>query len=79
MNTYLTEIWALCPKDNVIKQYGGPNVPADTASEAQEWLDENELGYCKVIGKIVSTIETPDGFFHYNVEEEIVIPRERLN
>ena len=79
MNTYLTEIMAICPKDNVIKTYGCPNVPAENASDAQEWLDDNGLGYCKVIGKIVATIETPDGYFDYKVEEEIVIPRERLN
>lgn len=79
MNKYVTEIQALCPKDGMIKQYAGPNVEANNALEAQEWLEENGFGYCKVLGRLISTINTPDGFVHEEIEEEIIIPRERWN
>ena len=56
MYLFVTEIKAIDPKDGEIKTYCGPEVPGLSFTDAQNHCNKNGLGYCKVIGKLVSDI-----------------------
>lgn len=49
---YLTEIKAIDPKDGKLKTWEGARVNASSWEKAQETLDRNGLGMCKVIGTL---------------------------
>jgi len=53
MKLWVTEIRAIDPKDGELKTYCGEIVPGDTQESAQQYCDDNELGYCKVLGQLV--------------------------
>ncbi len=56
MKTWLTEIRALDPSDGEIKTWAGPRIPAITFGFAEQYCQNNGLGYCKVIGEFVAEI-----------------------
>lgn len=56
MKTYITTIHAVCPKDGVVKAYSGPNVPGNSFEDAQQYCENNGLGYCKVTGETADEI-----------------------
>lgn len=58
MNLYTTEIRAIDPLDGEIKIWAGPNVPGISWDDAKWYCDNNGLGYCKVVGKLVCEIGT---------------------
>jgi hypothetical protein len=65
MKQWVTEIKAISPNHGEIAVYGGPNVPGLTLTHAQQYCEENGLGYCRVIGELISEIPvgpkgTPD-------------------
>ena len=39
-----------------MKLWGGPNIEAETQKAAEEYCQENGLGYCKVIGELIEEI-----------------------
>ncbi len=51
----MTIIHAVDPYDGVLKTWCGPNVPAPTFELAVEYCLNNGLGYCMVIGELVSS------------------------
>jgi hypothetical protein len=61
MNIYITTIRGICPKTGELKSYVGPNVRGITAQDAQRFCEENGLGYCKVVGLLVSEIPCKKG------------------
>lgn len=63
--TYLftTEIIAYDPKDHRYKKWSGPNIPADTFEEAEQFVQKYGLGYCKVTGQLIEEIEISDEEF----------------
>ena len=56
MNTYTTEIQAICPLTGDLLKWAGPNVKGISFYDAQEYCNRNGLGYCKVVGLLVSEI-----------------------
>lgn len=70
MSLYVTEIKALDPKTGEMKTWGGPNVPGISFATAEQYCEQNGLGYCKVIGRLVAEIpaETPglEGMIDYD-------------
>jgi hypothetical protein len=48
MFLYATTINALDAKTGELKTYGGPNVPGLTPRMAEQYCQENGLGYCTV-------------------------------
>jgi len=56
----VTKIVALDHLDNTTKTFAGPNVSALTLEDAEKFCQENGLGYCKVIGELVSPNTTDD-------------------
>jgi hypothetical protein len=67
MYTWLTEIQAVDPIDGEMKSWSGPNIKANTIEEAKAYCDNNGLGYCKVIGKLIATAKADEeGNIDYN-------------
>ena len=60
MKRWVTEIRAIDPVDGELKTWGGPNVPGLTFGMAEQYCREN-LGYCRVIGELVSEIPCKPG------------------
>lgn len=58
---FVTEIKALSPHTGEMKTWGGPNVPGISFSDAQNYRENNGLGYCKVIGILTSEIPCHEG------------------
>lgn len=56
MKLYLTEIRAVDPTDGETKTFAGPRVPGITFGFAEQYCQNNGLGYCKVIGELIAEI-----------------------
>jgi hypothetical protein len=56
MKMWATQIWARDPKDNKLKKWGGPNIPAPSRLIAQEYCDQNGMGYCYVDAELIAEI-----------------------
>lgn len=50
---FVTEIKALDPKTGELKTWAGPNVSGISFEHAQAFCDNNGMGYCKVVGRLV--------------------------
>lgn len=50
METFITEIHAKDPKTGRMSFWSGPRIHSNSWEEAEEYLIENSLGYCKIIG-----------------------------
>lgn len=53
---YLTEINAIDPNSGDLKLYGGPEISAISFDDAQNYCNQNGLGYCKEIGELIEEI-----------------------
>jgi hypothetical protein len=60
MNLYATEIQALNPHTKELRVWSGPHVKGISFEDAQRYCDGN-LGYCKVVGKLVAEIPCKNG------------------
>jgi len=63
MKKWLTEVKAVDKKGDM-KTYGGPDVEAPSWELAQEYCEQNGLGYCKVIGELIM-----DGDTDYEIQQ----------
>lgn len=63
MKLYVTEIKAIKPSTGELTTYGGPNVPGISFEDAQDYCENNGLGYCKVVGELVSEIPCKAGAY----------------
>ena len=57
MKVWLTEIKAINPQTGSLTTWGGPNVVAANQEKAEQFCQENELGYCKVVGVLLEEVE----------------------
>lgn len=70
MNLYTTEIRAIDPRDNQVKTWCGPYVPAISFADARAYCDDNGLGYCVVTGILVAEIDAATGeTFDYDISQ----------
>lgn len=60
---WLTEVKAKSPIDGSMRRYLGPHVVGETLEDAQQYCEENELGYCWVIGELVMEIPCKEGTY----------------
>ena len=58
MKLYTTILKAIDPKDGELKTWCGPNVPGISFEDARWYCDNNDLGYCEILGELVSEIGT---------------------
>lgn len=67
MKLFTTELKAIDPRDGELKTWCGPHVPGISWSDAENYCQENELGYCVVTGELVAEIGT-------KVENGYIVP-----
>jgi len=79
MKLYVTEIKAISPLDGEIKTYGGPNVPGISFADAQEYCENNGLGYCKVYGELVAEIPCKEGTYEPDFDNMVDYENVNLN
>ena len=60
MLTFTTRIKAKCPHTGDLLSYSGPLIRAISIKDAQQWCDNNGLGYCEVTCIVVSTGEVDE-------------------
>lgn len=58
MKKWVTSIRATDPRDEEMKVWSGPDVPGLTMRMAEQYCQENGLGYCKVDGELIAEIPT---------------------
>ncbi len=56
MRYWITEIQALDPITKELKRYAGVTVKAINKELAQQFCNENGLGYCKVVGQLIMVV-----------------------
>lgn len=71
MHLYVTTIKAISSSDGELHSYIGPNVPGISVKTAQEYCENNGLGYCKVDGILVSEIPCKKGTYEPDWENKI--------
>lgn len=79
MNLYITTIFAKSPKDGKLKEYGGPCVPGITKKDAQNYCENNGLGYCKVEGLLVAEIPCIEGTLKPDWSRMVDYEKQRFN
>lgn len=57
MYLWITSIEAINPKTGELTIWAGPNVPGICLKDAERFCNKNGFGYCKVIDKLIATIE----------------------
>lgn len=70
MKTWVTEIMALEAKTGEMKKWCGDEVQAPTYELAQQWCDNNK-GYLKVIGELVTEIPCKEGTYEPDFENMV--------
>lgn len=60
MNLYTTTIRAIDPTDGGLKTWSGPKVPGISFSDAEQFCQNNSLGYCKVDGVFIGEVSQED-------------------
>lgn len=73
---YCTEIRAINPVTGQLSTWAGPNVPGISFKTAEEYCQQNGLGYCKVIGRAIAEIPTDK---NYNPIMEKMINLDTIN
>lgn len=53
---WLTEIEAVNPDTEELCLWAGPRIWADTEEEAKEFCQKHDLGYCKILGRLIDEI-----------------------
>lgn len=61
MNLYATTIHAVNPKTGKLTKFVGPNIPAISYADAQDYCYNNGLGYCHADSILVEEIPVKDG------------------
>jgi hypothetical protein len=79
MDLYYTEIKALSPHTGELKTYIGPKIQAISFEDAQNYCENNGLGYCKVIGICVAEIPCKNGTYEPDWSKKIDFEQIKLN
>lgn len=75
-NLYTTMIQALCARTGVMTTWCGPHVPGINFKDAQDYCDNNGLGYCKVDGILVEEIPCKEGTYDPDWDEMVDYSRD---
>lgn len=77
MRMWVTLIKAIDPSNGQLKTWGGPNVPGINHDDAIRYCQENELGYCDVLGELVTVIPCKEGTHEPNMDK--MVDYEKIN
>jgi hypothetical protein len=58
MKLWVTSLRAIDPRTGELKRWCGPHVPGITHKHAEQYCQENGLGYCVVVGELIAEVET---------------------
>ena len=47
-------------KDGELKTFSGPHVPGISVADAQQYCEDNGLGYCRILGLLIVEIPCKD-------------------
>ena len=78
MKKWITEIKALDSNTGEMKIWAGDIIEAPTFGMAQKWCDENK-GYLKVIGELISEIPCKEGTFEADFNKSIDYEKTKQN
>lgn len=76
---YVTVVRAICPITGELKTFSGPRVPGISEEDANNYCQNNGLGYCKVVGILVAEIPCKEGTFNPDMDKMIDYERTKLN
>lgn len=68
---WVTELKAISPIDGELKRFCGPHVPGFTKKLAEEYCQNNGLGYLFVIGELIAEIPCKSGTFEPDFSKQI--------
>lgn len=71
MKQYVTQIKAIEPSTWEMKTWAGPNVPGISFADAETYCQNNGLGYCEVIGELVSEIPCKPGTYKPDWDKQV--------
>lgn len=71
MKTYVTQIRAIDPTSKEMKTWAGPNVTGISFADARAYCQNNGLGYCEVIGELVSEIPCKPGTYEPDWDKQV--------
>lgn len=77
MRMWRTTIKAIDPSDNILKNWDGPYVPGIDHDDAVNYCQQNELGYCSVMGELVAEIPCKEGT--YEPDRDKMVDYEKIN
>ena len=63
---WITEIKAVDPATGEMCTWSGPRIEAKTEEDARNYCDGHGLGYCKIIGKLISEHEVVEQLIGLN-------------
>lgn len=69
MKLYTTEIIAIDPLTGLLTKWCGPRIPSLSFEDAENYCQENGLGYCKITGEFICEIDengSIENNFNYN-------------
>ncbi len=76
---WVTEIQAIKPSTGELRIYCGPHVPGISLADAQQYCEQNGLGYCRVIGRLIGEIPCKAGTYEPDYSKAINYEAELLN
>ena len=79
MNIYCTTIKAIKPSTGELVNWVGPNVPGISFKDAQDYCENNGLGYCKVDGLLASEVPCKEGTLEPDWDKEVDYSKIKLN
>lgn len=79
MDLYVTTVKAISPVTGELTTYSGPNVPGISFKDAQDYCENNGLGYCKVEGLLVAEIPCKKGTYEPDFDKTVDYDKQRLN
>lgn len=65
---YTTEIIAIDPLTGELTKYAGQYVPGISFKDAENYCQQNGLGYCKVIGVLISEVDMQGKETRFNIQ-----------
>lgn len=72
MKKWVTEIQAIDPHTGRgLITWCGPEVPGLTLKHAEQYCQQNGLGYCKVIGELIAEIPCKEGSIEADFSKKV--------
>ena len=71
MKYWVTEIKAIKPGTGELRTYAGPTVPGISIGDAMAYCENHGLGYCTVLGELISEIPCIEGTYEPDWDKQV--------